>query len=190
MKFLTSKTTLTLSGILTGIFQLWIFFILRPLGSGTEVFRLQTTLSREEFKHFMIVWGPEKTEIFISHYPYDFIYPFIYSIFLAALLAQRLPTAFKNPRLLRVFILTPFLAGIFDEIENICQLSLIEKWQPLESILFEMGALASRAKWLLLAVSMGFTILALGLLVFRHVPICNKLRSQVNPTHKKSESEL
>ena len=139
MKFLKSKITLIFSGILTVVFQLKILSILRSIATSEEVYNQQTTFSREEFKSFFDHLGPEKTEIFLSHYHFDFFYPIFYGIFLASLLARMAPR----------FFWLPLLAGLFDELENICQLSLIKNWVGLDSLLFEIGAASACLKWLL-----------------------------------------
>lgn len=133
---------------MTVITQTIITVILAPVGESSEMMIHQTTFSRAVFQNILNHWGPEKIQIFLTHYNVDTFHPIIYSTFLASCAYKVLPRNYIG----NIFVSLSFLAGFFDEVENICQYSLTSGWLSVDSIWFYVGAGSARLKWCLIAL--------------------------------------
>jgi hypothetical protein len=142
------KTAWIASGGLTVLSQLFLILILNKVAPAQDLILHQTTLSPTRFKSIMDSWGPSGIELFLQHYWLDFFHPFFYSIFLFCCLVKTIPHSLsKNSR---IFLLAlPLIAGLSDEIENLCQLSITLGWIPADSFPFYLGAICARLKWFL-----------------------------------------
>ena len=130
--------------------------ILKSVDSPLGIIRQQTTLSPIKFENYLVKWGPGGVSKFITHYYFDFLYPFVYAVFLAACLVQT-KAASRNPWI----ILLPFFACAFDQIENSIQLPMTLGWIDPGSPLFYVAAVSAQLKWLLAAVSVVIILIAL-----------------------------
>lgn len=152
-KYLSKKAWLYSLG-LGIILQLLISRILRDVpgvNSAWEIFRFQTTFDPQFFTSVVISWDVTQLDLFLTHYQIDFIYPLVYSYFLAVSIYLLRPYATK------IFWL-PVIAGICDFIENSMQMSNIDQIMNLNLPMFYVGAAAASVKWLLIVVSLIFIL--------------------------------
>lgn len=103
---------------------------------------------------------------------YDYIYPLVYAVFGATLLAKLLN--YLSPDFTRgklVLLLLPFIAGLLDVIENTVHVIVLQGPSPLETLpttLIQFTSLAAHVKLVLLTLTIsGISALALLFLVLR-----------------------
>lgn len=161
MTFLNRKKTWVRLACLVFLCQAGILIILSGLLSPIEIIDFQTTFSRENFIEMTERLGAHGIEIYLRHYWIDMFYPIFYSSFLASSLL-RFGVVDRGTLFFRMLFYAPFVAGICDEIENICHISMLHAWVSVDSPAFFAGALAARYKWMLIAlvlVTLVFSIL-------------------------------
>jgi hypothetical protein len=154
--WLNKNSTVLGAGFASAIFQLILLRILSQVDSLDRLLLLQVTLSPADFLGIVDSWNSTQRDLFIQHFQFDFIYPAAYSVFLSSCLHRFSWTAGRRPaRLL------PFLAGIFDEIENVVHLKLSQGLLPVTSPWFYVGGTAARMKWLLIVISVTLLLFTL-----------------------------
>ena len=150
--FISRKSDSNLLIIIFGIIyftaQFIIGSILHPLGVG-NVLDLQTTLSSDTFKEIASGWiASGQIAIYYKHFYFDNFHPIWYSIFLSLLIAR----AFKINGVSQSFnfiILTPFIAGACDLIENMMHLYFLSDLRRATPALVVLSGLATNTKWFL-----------------------------------------
>ncbi|MGE0762611.1 MAG: hypothetical protein AB7N80_04980 [Bdellovibrionales bacterium] len=156
-RFLRNPRVLALSGRFFLYSQVTLMIILDKFGDPWNIIKLQTTLDPGEFQLLLHSQGVEGLAAWIRHYLIDFFYPIFYGVFLAAMLVRWPPS--RNDKLLKLVLIVPLLAGLFDEIENVCQLLLALERVPIDSIYFYVGAASARLKWSMLLTTLVLIIL-------------------------------
>ena len=147
MSLLQKRETLWALGLLTLVCQLSITVMLAPVDSALRLLQLQTTFSPDQFMMILGGWNESRAERYLAHYYVDFLYPLVYSVFLAVCLRQLVGVS-QRPWLLAL----PFVAGAGDLVENLVQASLVLGLLPFSSPLFYLGAAAAWGKWLSITV--------------------------------------
>ncbi len=143
-----SNFLIAVFGIFYFTSQIIIGSILHPLGVK-NVSALQTTFSSDTFKSIASVWiASGQINTYYKHFYFDNFHPIWYSIFLSLLIARAFKIDNINPRF-NFIILTPFIAGICDLIENMMHLYFLADLQHATPVLVALSGLATNTKWLL-----------------------------------------
>jgi hypothetical protein len=142
-----SNILIAIFGILYFASQIKIASIVHPL--GIDMLRIQTTLSSETFKAIASGWiASGQINIYYQHFYYDNIHPLWYSIFLSLLIARTFKINGVNPKF-NFIILTPFVAGICDLIENMMHLYFLADLNRATPALVALSGTATNTKWFL-----------------------------------------
>jgi len=142
-----SNFLIAIFGILYFASQIKIASIVHPL--GIDMLRIQTTLSSDTFKAIASGWiASGQINIYYQHFYYDNIHPVWYSIFLSLLIARTFKINGVNPKF-NFIILTPFVAGICDLIENMMHLYFLADLNRATPALVALSGTATNTKWFL-----------------------------------------
>ena len=135
--------------------QITIASLLHPLNTFT-VLELQTTFSPERFLEIINHWkSNELIHWYYKHFYFDHIHPLWYSLFGSSLLAV---TFNRNQVKLRapIYLMTPFLAGLCDVIENLFHVWFLNDLTRVTDISILISAIFCWIKWILIATILGF----------------------------------
>ena len=150
--FISQKSDSNLLIIIFGIIyftsQFIIGSIIHPLGMENFL-ALQTTLSSDTFKEIASCWiASGQIEIYYKHFYFDNFHPIWYSIFLSLLIARTFKMNGVSPSF-NFIILTPFIAGACDLIENAMHLYFLSDLRRATPALVTFSGLATNTKWFL-----------------------------------------
>lgn len=147
-----STFLIALFGMIYFVSQIIIGSILHPLGT-IDALRLQTTFSSDTFKSIASAWIVSgRVSLYYKHFYFDNFHPIWYSIFLSLLIARSFKINNVNPKF-NFIVLTPFIAGICDLIENMMHLYFLADLNRATPVLVALSGTATNTKWLLAAVS-------------------------------------
>lgn len=122
--------------------------VLQPVGV-VQVLALQTTLSADTFAALVAgLYQRGEVEPYLAHFYYDFLHPLWYGTLLALLLAR----AFDRqavPASANRWLLLPYLAGLFDLVENSLHIYLVIDTANISPALVLLANGAALAKWTL-----------------------------------------
>jgi hypothetical protein len=157
-----NKKVLIGFGILTGIMFIIVMFIINPLidgKTGMGVIKLQLAFTTQNGKSILNGWNVIGQQNFLKYIYTDYIYAFAYSFFLSSLYLNKV---LKNNiklkgKYLFIFIL-PFVAGLFDMIENTIEILFIKNPNGFPELLFSFHTILSSLKWLGLPIILYFLI--------------------------------
>ena len=151
-----NKKILILFGLLTSILFTIVMFVVNPLidgKTGLEVIKLQIAFQTETGRIIINNWQEIGKENFLKYIFTDYLYAISYSIFLASIYMNKLLK--KNIQLskkhLFIFIL-PFIAGIFDMIENTIEILFIKNPVNFSEIIFGLHSVFATLKWIALPI--------------------------------------
>lgn len=143
--------------------QIMLGTIFHKIGTF-QALMLQTTLSSDKFKDIASGWiASGQIGIYYQHFYLDYFHPLWYSIFLSLLIARAFKMNHINPKFNGV-VLTPFIAGLCDLLENTMHIYFLADLDRATPLLVAMSGLAANTKWIL---SLSVTTLAVILIVFR-----------------------
>ena len=146
-----STMLIVIFGTIYFISQIIIGSIIQPLGVKNAL-ALQTTMCSDTFKAIASAWiASGQIEIYYRHFYFDNFHPIWYSIFLSLLIARTFKINNVNPKF-NFIILTPFIAGICDLIENIMHLYFLADLNRATPALVTLSGLATNTKWTLAAL--------------------------------------
>jgi hypothetical protein len=135
-------------GIIYFTSQFIIGSIMHPLGIK-DALTLQTTFSSDTFKQIASSWiSSGQVNIYYRHFYFDNFHPIWYSIFLSLLIARTFKINNINPKF-NFIILTPFVAGICDLIENMMHLYFLADLNRATPALVALSGTATNTKWFL-----------------------------------------
>ncbi len=143
MTWLRSKKVFWISAVAFCLSQTTIVTILAGVAPLFEIIQQQITFSPKEFVAYLSKWGPDKTRLFLIHYYFDFLHPFIYAVFFSSLLAR-----LNSPKKFHWMLFLLISTSIFDSLENLIQLPINAGWLSPSSWLFFVGVLSSNLKWI------------------------------------------
>jgi hypothetical protein len=142
-----SNILIAIFGILYFASQIKIASIVQPL--GIDMLRIQMTLSNDTFKEIASRWiASGQVNIYYQHFYYDNFHPLWYSIFLSLLIARTFKINNVSPKF-NFIILTPFVAGICDLIENMMHLYFLADLNRATPALVALSGTATNTKWFL-----------------------------------------
>jgi hypothetical protein len=151
-KFFASPAVLLVSGLATAAFQAVLLLMLMRVCSTFDFLEFQLSVHHDSFMVFLDNLGAEKTRLLAWNYVVDFFYPPFYAVFFRCLLTRL--AALAPSSIAEKCLALPIAAAICDEIENLCQLPIIQGWISDGSPLFYAGLFASLAKWILIAATL------------------------------------
>lgn len=141
-----SNILIIIFGIIYFTSQFIIGSIVHPLGLSNFL-ALQTTLSSDTFKEIASGWiASGQIGIYYKHFYFDNVHPIWYSIFLSLLIARAFKINGVSPSF-NFIILTPFIAGICDLIENAMHLYFLSDLRRATPALVALSGTATNTKW-------------------------------------------
>ena len=153
-----SNILIIIFGIIYFTSQFIIGSIVHPLGTG-NVLALQTTLSSDIFKEIVSGWiASGQIGIYYKHFYFDNFHPIWYSIFLSLMIAKTFKVNGINPKF-NFLILTPFIAGICDLIENAMHLYFLSDLRRATPALVALSGTATNIKWFLAFSGVGIVFI-------------------------------
>lgn len=162
---LNKKILIIISGIITLVMFCVVMFIVNPLidaKDGVGVLALQLSFNKEVGVEIINSWGQSGIENFKQLIFTDYIYALGYSIFFASILSTLiLKKGKENLLTFRMIIYLPFLAGLFDWIENSIELLFINNPIEFSNTLFFIHSIIASLKWAVLPIVMGYIIVLL-----------------------------
>ena len=153
-----SNILIIIFGIIYFTSQFIIGSIVYPLGTG-NVLALQTTLSSDIFKEITSGWIVSgQIGMYYKHFYFDNFHPIWYSIFLSLMIARTFKVNGINPKF-NFLILTPFIAGICDLIENAMHLYFLSDLRRATPALVALSGTATNIKWFLAFSGVGIVFI-------------------------------
>ena len=153
-----SNILIIIFGIIYFTSQFIIGSIVHPLGTG-NVLALQTTLSSDIFKEIASGWiASGQIGIYYKHFYFDNFHPIWYSIFLSLMIAKTFKVNGINPKF-NFLILTPFIAGICDLIENAMHLYFLSDLRRATPAFVALSGTATNIKWFLAFSGVGIVFI-------------------------------
>lgn len=135
-----------LLGLLYLCLQAIIVVGLQHLGTAS-FFSAQTTFSMDVYLRYLHGWQEAGLMgYYRGHYRYDFILPFLYSLFLAAILSFALMRNGLGGKW-NALVPLPFVAGALDLVENVFHLFFINAPESITPVTIFASALAANLKW-------------------------------------------
>ncbi|MEN6432396.1 MAG: hypothetical protein WA096_06555 [Smithella sp.] len=160
-----SNLIIAIFGIIYFASQIKIASIVHPL--GIDMLRIQTTLSSDSFKEIASGWiASGQIGLYYKHFYFDNFHPIWYSIFLSLLIARAFKINNINPKF-NFFILTPFVAGVCDLIENMMHLYFLADLKRATPVLVALSGLATNTKWFLALSGVAIITILIGVWVVK-----------------------
>ncbi|MDI6741202.1 MAG: hypothetical protein QMD11_00545 [Smithella sp.] len=149
--------------------QIIIGSILHEIGT-LNVLALQTTFSRDMFLSIAASWmASGEIEMYYKHFYFDYLHPLWYSILLSLLIARGFTLNHVNPKF-NFMVLTPFMAGLCDLVENSMHVYMLADLDRATHSLVWFSGLAANTKWFLAFLGLGTSVFLIGLwLVKRYI---------------------
>ena len=151
-----NKKVIAISTIVTLIMFTVVMFIVNPSidgKNGMGVLALQLAFDREVGIEIINTWGKSGIENFKQLIFTDYIYALGYSFFFASILSVLiLKKSKQNSSKYKFIIFLPFIAGLFDWIENTLELLFIHNHIQFSNTLFFIHSIIASIKWLILPI--------------------------------------
>jgi hypothetical protein len=129
--------------------------------------RIQTTLSSDTFKEIASGWiASGQIGLYYKHFYFDNFHPIWYSIFLSLLVARAFKINNINPKF-NFIILTPFVAGICDLIENMMHLYFMADLKRATPALVALSGTATNTKWFLALSGVAIVSILIGVWIVK-----------------------
>lgn len=136
--------------------------------TGYGVIEFELAWTSEQINRIFKAWGSEgkKKEIFVTYV--DFLFIPCYSLFMAGciLMVTRILEG-KLQEIGLYMTITPFIAGIFDVIENINLLLMLTNESFIWSLSPFIASLCATIKFSLIFIAIGFFVIALIIIVIK-----------------------
>ena len=129
--------------------------------------RIKTTLSSDTFKEIASGWiASGQIGLYYKHFYFDNFHPIWYSIFLSLLVARAFKINNISPKF-SFIILTPFVAGICDLIENMMHLYFLADLQRATPALVALSGTATNTKWFLALSGVAIVSILIGISIVK-----------------------
>jgi hypothetical protein len=126
---------------------------------GLDCLKIQLTFSSRVFASILNRWTEADINVYLNHFYFDSYHPFLYAISLASTIAVLTNRDKREVRPLAIlFFLMPFVAGLFDLLENILHILMINHRDLISPALVAVSGTFSFGKWLLVSASIIFII--------------------------------
>jgi len=162
LNILSKKRVIILSTVITLVMFTVVMFIVNPSidgKNGMGVLALQLAFDKEVGIETINSWTQTGIDYFNRYIFTDYIYALSYSIFFSSLLSVLiLKKSKQNLSKYKFIIYLPFLAGLFDWIENTLELLFINNPIEFSNILFFIHSIIASLKWIALPIILTFII--------------------------------
>ncbi len=158
----SNKKVIWISTVVTLLMFTVVMFIVNPSidgESGMGVLALQLAFDKEVGIEIINSWGKSGIENFKQLIFTDYIYALGYSVFFTSILSVLILKKLKqNSSKYKFIIFLPFMAGLFDWIENSLELLFIHKPIEFSNTLFFIHSIIASSKWIALPAIVIFII--------------------------------
>jgi len=158
----SNKKIIGISTVITLIMFAVVMFIVNPSidgKNGMGVLALQLAFDKEVGIEIINTWGKSGIENFKQLIFTDYIYALGYSFFFASILSVLiLKKSKQNSSKYKFIIFLPFIAGLFDWIENTLELLFIHNPIEFSNTLFFIHSIIASLKWIALPIIVIFII--------------------------------
>ncbi len=162
LKILGKREVITIATVITLIMFIVVMFIVNPSidgENGVGVIALQLAFDKENGIEIINRWALSGIKNFNQFIFTDYIYALSYSVFFASILsALILKKSNQNLSKQKWIIYLPFIAGLFDWIENTLELFFINNPIEFSNTLFFIHSIIASLKWIALPIILAFII--------------------------------
>jgi hypothetical protein len=162
LNILSKKSIIVISTIMTLVMFTVVMFIINPSidgKNGIDVLSLQLAFNKEVAIEIINSWSKSGIENFNKFIFTDYIYALSYSIFFSSILSVLiLKKSIQNILKYKLIIYLPFIAGLFDWIENTLELLFINNPIEFSNTLFFIHSIIASLKWISLPIIVTFII--------------------------------
>ena len=162
LNILSKKKVMIISAVITSIMFTVVMFIVNPSidgKNGMSVIALQLAFDKEVGIEIINSWKQIGVDNFNQFIFTDYIYALSYSIFFASILSALILKKLKQNILkYKLVVYIPFVAGLFDWIENTLELLFINNPLEFSNILFFIHSIVASFKWIALPIIVAFII--------------------------------
>lgn len=137
----------------------------QPDASDPTVFDLQLAFSADRFVEVVEAWGPDVTNDFRAHLWIDCLFPVVYSVALASMLALLSVRDLKTrpgdqpPYWVLVMFALPFVGALCDLVENVLHwIALDDPLNP-PGVLIVLASGAAAIKWTVLGIALAVIVM-------------------------------
>jgi hypothetical protein len=162
LDILGKRNIIIISTVITLIMFTVVMFVVNPSidgKNGIEVILLQVAFNKEVGIKIINSWKQSGIENFNQLIFTDYIYALAYSIFFASILSMLIFKKSKhNMSKYKLIVYLPFIAGLFDWIENTLELFFINNPFQFSEILFFIHSIIASLKWTALPIIIIFIL--------------------------------
>lgn len=162
LNILSNKKILIISTIVTLIMFIVVMFIVNPSidkKNGMGVLALQLAFDKEVGIKIINSWTQLGIENFNQFIFTDYIYALSYSLLFASIISVLILKKTKqNLFKYKLIVYLPFIAGLFDWIENTLELLFINNPIEFSNTLFFIHSIIASLKWMVLPIVLTFII--------------------------------
>jgi hypothetical protein len=162
LNILSKKSVIIISTVIALIMFTIVMFIVNPSidgKNGMGVLSLQLVFDKEVGIEIINNWTQSGIENFNKLIFTDYIYALGYSIFFASILSVLiLKKSKQNILKYKLIVYLPFIAGLFDWIENTLELLFINNPIEFSNTLFFIHSIIASSKWIALPIIVTFII--------------------------------
>jgi len=162
LNILSKKSVIIISTVMPLIMFTVVMFIVNPSidgKNGMSVIALQLAFDKEIGIEIINNWTQLGIENFNQFIFTDYIYALSYAIFFASILSVLiLKKSKQNIVKYKLIIYLPFIAGLFDWIENTLELLFIKNPIEFSKTLFFIHSIIASLKWIALPIIITFII--------------------------------
>lgn len=135
---------------LTLVFQAIITFLLTQMANPASAILSQFSFTAESFSKIVNNWNNLDRSIFLTHYLFDFIYPFIYGRFFYLAIKYMLHLKYSDEAFRLVLtraLFLPAIATVCDLTENTFHLLMVGQHIPISDDATFLAAFCASVKW-------------------------------------------
>ena len=152
-------------GVIAGLMVLFLllFLVAFPAvdgqlagaSGGVHMIDMQTSYTPEQVYAMVAAYGEGGRWLYIlSTLTADLLYPLDYALLFALLIIASYRKAFPRSRLVRLFVLAPFVTAGFDLLENAGIITLLSAYPLNLALVAQLASLFTTLKWAGLAITM------------------------------------
>jgi hypothetical protein len=162
LNILSKKSVIVISTLATLMMFAVVMFVVNPSidgKNGIGVLALQLAFDKEVGIEIINSWTQLGIENFNRFIFTDYLYALSYSILFASILSVLiLKKSKQNILKYKMIVYLPFIAGLFDWIENTLELSFINNPIEFSNILFFIHSIIASLKWLMIPIVVTFIV--------------------------------
>ncbi|MBD3327899.1 hypothetical protein GF340_01195 [Candidatus Peregrinibacteria bacterium] len=114
--------------------------------------------------------GEDGRDLYLTHQiPVDFLYPGFFAVTYMLLLSFIFKRVFSDDSWMQVLVFVPFLAGIFDYLENIGIIAMLTQYPDLPSAIVTLSSVFSVGKSTLTTLSFVLLFVAIGIWLYQNL---------------------